>query len=340
MPPTARPPPPVHCGPRQRPPHRGPHQRLPSVNPTPAPRGSQPTPGDPSATSADRQNTPGSAAWDGARSARPAARRDISLQCARPAQSLLLSLQPPPCGQWAPPCSSPQNQWAPPSCLPQDTCGPWAPPSYPPQDPCPSGTSLGRSSPAIADDQPRLTSVTIDQSRPHNLATASTKVKVDGHEISCLLDSGSTESFIHPDTVRRCSLAVHPANQRISLASGSHSVAIRGYCIATLTVQGVEFSGFRQYALPNVCAALLLGLDFQCNLQSLTLKFGGPLPPLIVCSLVTLKVDPPSLFANLTPDCKPVTTRSRRYSTQDRTFIRSEVQRLLREGIIKASNSP
>ncbi|XP_072338117.1 uncharacterized protein [Scyliorhinus torazame] len=64
----------------------------------------------------------------------------------------------------------------------------------------PSGTSLDRSSPATATDQPRLASVTIDQSRPHNLATASTNVKVDGHEISCLLDSGSTESFIHPDT--------------------------------------------------------------------------------------------------------------------------------------------
>ncbi|GCB74333.1 hypothetical protein scyTo_0003422 [Scyliorhinus torazame] len=160
-------------------------------------------------------------------------------------------------------------------------------------------------------------------------------MKIDGHEISCLLDSGSTESFIHPDTVRRCSLAVHPANQRISLASGSHSVAIRGYCIATLTIQGVEFTGFCLYVLP-----LLLGLDFQCNLQSLTLKFSGPLPPLTVCSLATLKVDPPSLFANLTPDCTPVTTRSRRSGAQDRIFIRSKVQRLLREGIIEASNSP
>ncbi|XP_038652364.1 uncharacterized protein LOC119965671 [Scyliorhinus canicula] len=59
-----------------------------------------------------------------------------------------------------------------------------------------------------------------------------------------------------------------------------------------------------------------------------------------VCSLASLKVDPPSLFANLTPDCKPVATRSRRYSAQDRSFIRSEVQRLLTEGVIEASNSP
>ncbi|XP_059827450.1 uncharacterized protein LOC132395170 [Hypanus sabinus] len=58
------------------------------------------------------------------------------------------------------------------------------------------------------------------------------------------------------------------------------------------------------------------------------------------CSLSTLKIPPPPLFANLTPDCKPVATKSRRYSAGDRAFIQSEVQRLLREGIIEPSTSP
>ena len=63
-------------------------------------------------------------------------------------------------------------------------------------------------------------------------------------------------------------------------------------------------------------------------------------PPRPTCSLSTLKVPPPPLFANLSPDCKPVATKSRRYSPEDRHFIRTEVQRLLTEGIIEASNSP
>ena len=58
------------------------------------------------------------------------------------------------------------------------------------------------------------------------------------------------------------------------------------------------------------------------------------------CSLSTLTIPPPLLFANLTPDCKPVATKSRRYSAGDRAFIQSEVQRLLREGIIESSTSP
>ncbi|XP_059838259.1 uncharacterized protein LOC132400840 [Hypanus sabinus] len=129
--------------------------------------------------------------------------------------------------------------------------------------------------------------------------------------------------------------------------------------------------------MPNLCAPVLLGLDFQSHLESVTMVYDGPLPPLTVknpqfcgtsshtplltththghthpiqnqanscatdtCSLSTLKIPPPPLFANLTPDCKPVATKSRRYSAGDRAFIQSEVRRLLREGIIEPSTSP
>ena len=47
--------------------------------------------------------------------------------------------------------------------------------------------------------------------------------------------------------------------------------------------------------------------------------------------LITLCVDPPELFANLTDDCHPIASKSRRYSFDDRKFIENETQRLLRE---------
>ena len=40
------------------------------------------------------------------------------------------------------------------------------------------------------------------------------------------------------------------------------------------------------------------------------------------------------------PDIKPIATKSRKYNSTDRTFIESEVQRLLKEGIIEPSNYP
>ena len=178
-------------------------------------------------------------------------------------------------------------------------------------------------------------------------------IEVTGRITNCLFVCGSTESFIHPNIVSRYALSVLPMKQTISMASKSHSVDVLGYCVATLTVRGTVYKNFRLLVLPQFCAAVLLGLDFLSHLKSVTMEYSGPFPPLSVCnqqfldcpprttcSLSTLKVAPPSLFENLTPDCKPIVTKSRRYSAGDRAFIRSEVQRLLGEGIIEASTSP
>ena len=51
-------------------------------------------------------------------------------------------------------------------------------------------------------------------------------------------------------------------------------------------------------------------------------------------------MEPPDLFYNLSPDCKPIATKSRKYNNSDKTFIKSEIQRLLSEGIIEPSISP
>ena len=67
---------------------------------------------------------------------------------------------------------------------------------------------------------------------------------------------------------------------------------------------------------------------------------GGPEPGVKVCGLSVLKVDPPDLFANLTKDCKPIATKSRKYSPDDLKFIHAEVQVLLDAGVIEKSNSP
>ena len=43
---------------------------------------------------------------------------------------------------------------------------------------------------------------------------------------------------------------------------------------------------------------------------------------------------------NLTTDCHPIATKSRRYSQEDSVFIDKEVKRLLEEGIIEPTRSP
>jgi len=51
-------------------------------------------------------------------------------------------------------------------------------------------------------------------------------------------------------------------------------------------------------------------------------------------------LDSPRLYEFLLPDCKPITVPSRRYSSEDAKFIRSEVQRLQDTGMVEPARSP
>ena len=74
----------------------------------------------------------------------------------------------------------------------------------------------------------------------------------------------------------------------------------------------------------------------ECNTYDL--NFGGVKEPLVV-GLATLSEEPLNLFENLTPDCKPIASKSRLYSAEDRNFISSEVQLLYKEGVIEPLTS-
>ena len=67
---------------------------------------------------------------------------------------------------------------------------------------------------------------------------------------------------------------------------------------------------------------------------------GGVKKPLIKSGLTTLKSKLPSPFKNLTKNCRPVASKSRRYSDDEKKLIASEVKRLYSEGIIEPSTFP
>ena len=67
-------------------------------------------------------------------------------------------------------------------------------------------------------------------------------------------------------------------------------------CVVNLGLNGKTYPGFRLSILVH---------------QSISFLHGGPKPPLEVCGLTTLKVEPPDLFANLTADVHPIATKSK-----------------------------
>lgn len=172
------------------------------------------------------------------------------------------------------------------------------------------------------------------------LSKSTVEVKLEGKIWKALVDTGSEESFVHPDVVRASSLAVHERGKRISMAASNLSVKTHGICMVDLKIGEQSYNGVQLSVLPDLCTDMILGHDFQALHKSINIEFGGTHPPLSICGLAAMDIEPPELFANLTDDCHPIATKSRRYSEEDRKFIDLEVGKLLKEGIIENSNSP
>ena len=113
------------------------------------------------------------------------------------------------------------------------------------------------------------------------------------------------------------SLSIQPLSETISMATSSLVANITRYCQANLEYQGCTYENFCLTVLPDFCADLILGHDFQSRYKNVVFNYGGPEPPLPVCGFSTLNISPPGPFANLSADCHPIATKSRRYSWDD-----------------------
>lgn len=162
----------------------------------------------------------------------------------------------------------------------------------------------------------------------------------NGAVFEVLIDTGSSKSFIRPDAAAAANLKIQPASGVVSMASAEQTMQITGCCWASLTMAGKEYPDTQLYVMNDLCASILLGHDFLRQHESVSVSFGGSQPPLELCSLAAVSIDPPTIFGTLTRDCHPVQVPSRRFSDDDRAFIKSETERLLEEGVIVPSRSP
>ena len=165
-------------------------------------------------------------------------------------------------------------------------------------------------------------------------------MQINNVKYDALIDSGSTDNFIHPRVVKQLSLTVIPFHSKVAMASSSNVKNVTGYVNTDIAFHGKVYNNLRLSILDNLCVDIILGLTFQTQHESVNFKFGGDKPPINVCGLSVLTVEPPDLFCNLSQDCKPIATKSRKYSHDDRKFIKNELQRLLTEGIVEPSTSP
>ena len=113
-------------------------------------------------------------------------------------------------------------------------------------------------------------------------------------------------------------LATVPVGTPTSLSKSLGTVDIEGIQVKALFHSGnseslirPKYQGFKPSVLAELCADLILGIDFQSQHSSVVFHYGGSEPPLSVYGLSTLNVDPPELFVNLTADCHKISSKSR-----------------------------
>ena len=134
------------------------------------------------------------------------------------------------------------------------------------------------------------------------------------------------------------------------MASTAHSAQVHGTAEVDLIVADKYYYHFRFGVINELCADVILGLDFIKMHKEVQFNLHGPNKPLRIdtgsattseaCLVMAAKVEQPRIFRSLEKNCKPIATKSRKYSQADQDFIKEEICKLLEEGIIEPSNSP
>ena len=105
-----------------------------------------------------------------------------------------------------------------------------------------------------SDALPETRFATIVTKSDTGLAKSSIPVKVNGKIVEALIDSGSTDNFIHPRYVQRCALKVHTGHETVTMASSNCSMKLEGHCLANINVQGKSYSDVKLHVFPDLCA--------------------------------------------------------------------------------------
>ncbi|XP_077969874.1 uncharacterized protein LOC144424416 [Styela clava] len=147
-----------------------------------------------------------------------------------------------------------------------------------------------------------------------SLSRSTITAKIAENPLMALLDSGASQSYIKASVARSLGLTLYGPNTVIAL---------------------VWFG-----VVENLCTDIILGQVILGKHQKVVFEFNGDLDSLYVgkevCNLASAKVSEPlRIFRFVDDNCKPIAVRFRNYSSDDLKFIKDEIARLLREGIIE-----
>ena len=147
----------------------------------------------------------------------------------------------------------------------------------------------------------------------NNLKKAQIDVYVHNVKLKALVDTGSSDSYINSTIARANGWKVTPSTCSINMASTSLTKKTQGHCIVPLLYKDRNYTQ-KLSLLPDLCADVVLGHDFLGKHSEVCFPFEGSQNPLKILGVAAANVEAPHLFENLTENCKPIATKSRRHS--------------------------
>ncbi|XP_054266988.1 uncharacterized protein LOC128989145 [Macrosteles quadrilineatus] len=132
------------------------------------------------------------------------------------------------------------------------------------------------------------------------LKDSTVEAKVNGLKANCLIDTGSTSSFVNLKFVQLNKIKMYNESGQVSLAASNMKSNVHGFVEINLNLLNHNYNNFKMTVLEDLCTDVLIGHDIMKLHSNIQVWFGGKKPPLLVCSCA--KVEPPKLFCNLTPD--------------------------------------
>ena len=81
--------------------------------------------------------------------------------------------------------------------------------------------------------------------------------------------------MIHSDLIDKLSLTVSEVEVKVQMASTSLCRKLMGICSVNIELNKIKYENIKFEIMKDLCANVVLGLDFQSQLESVTLVFGG-----------------------------------------------------------------
>ena len=115
-----------------------------------------------------------------------------------------------------------------------------------------------------------LALATVKSVAAKTLNKACVYISINDAKIKALVDSGSSDNFIHLSITQRLRLKKQETSKTVSMEASSFTVIMLGYFVADIQLNNRTYENAKFFILQNLCVDMISGQDWQKQHESRT----------------------------------------------------------------------